>query len=41
MPASGPKSHWYDVIPGSIDRTRQFGCYGSGTENEYLLTAKM
>jgi type II secretory pathway pseudopilin PulG len=30
-----------DSIPGSIDRARQFGCYGSGTENEYLLTAKL
>jgi len=30
-----------DAIPGSMDVNRNFGCYGSGVENEYLLSAKL
>jgi len=30
-----------ESIPGSIDVNRNISCYGSGTENEYLLSAKL
>jgi type II secretory pathway pseudopilin PulG len=30
-----------ESIPGSMDVNRAIGCYGSGTENEYLLTARL